>query len=200
MMKKILFFLMLFIAAFSSSTFAQNSMKLFDATIITPTDTSAAWNPRNPFIFATRDVYLSCPVGGAPLAYLTGPNGGGLIADNFFTLNGDNICPDEWNCFAGVVAAPSSAMGLPVESVYIPVPELDISERIIGSGTYTFTLSDYGQFYGNSEIYLHTSCSFGNYVCHRSNGKSAPKTLAVSPTAVAAHLAHGDTDGPCGGN
>jgi hypothetical protein len=200
MMNKVLILIMLIIAAFASGAYAQNTMKLFDATPITPTDTTQAWNPIHPFVFETRDVYLSCPVGGAPLAFLTGPNDGGLIVDNFFTLNNDNICPDEWNCFAGTFAPPSSAFGLPVESAYNPVPNIDISEKIVGSGTYTFTLSDYGQYYGNSDIYLHTSCSFGTYVCHKSNGKSAPKTLAVDKGAMAAHLAHGDTAGPCNGS
>src|SRR5690348_2683757 len=73
---------------------AQNTMKIFDATAITPSDTSAAWNPRNPMIYASKDVYLSCPIGGKPYAWITGPNNGSLIADNFFTLNGNNICPD----------------------------------------------------------------------------------------------------------
>jgi choice-of-anchor C domain-containing protein len=34
-------------------------------------------------------------------------------------------------------------------------------------------------------------------VCHRNNGKKGQKTLMVSPSAVPAHLAHGDTQGPC---
>lgn len=176
---------------------AQNTMKLFDATPITTSDTSAAWNPRNPMIFASKDVYLSCPIGGKPYAWITGPNNGSLITDNFFTLNGNNICPDEWNCFAGNYASPSSAMGLPVESAYIGVQPIDVSGYITGSGTYTFQLSDYSYVYGNSEIYLHTSCAFGTEVCHRNNGKAAWKTLAVSQSAVASHLAHGDTAGPC---
>jgi hypothetical protein len=199
-MNKVFVLIMVFIASLSSASLAQNTMKLFDATPITPTDTSAAWNPRNPFVFATRDVYLSCPVGNAPTAFLSGPNDGSLVVDNFFTLNNDNVCPDEWNCFNGVMQSPSLALGLPVESTYIGVPEIDISDRIVGSGTYTFTLSDYGQFYANSEIYLHTSCSFGTYVCHRNNGRSGSKTLAVSASSVAAHLAHGDTEGPCSGS
>ena len=34
-------------------------------------------------------------------------------------------------------------------------------------------------------------------VCHRNFGKKGQKTLMVDPHAVAAHLAHGDTPGPC---
>jgi hypothetical protein len=176
---------------------AQNTMKLFDATNITPTDTSSSWNPRNPMIYASKDVYLSCPLGGQPYAWVTGPNNGSLIADNFFTINKNNICPDEWNCFEGNFVSPSSAVGLPVESAYIGIAPIDVSSYISGSGVYTFQLSDYSFMYGNSEIYLHTSCDFGSTVCHRNNGNAAPKTLKVSQSAVAAHLAHGDTEGPC---
>jgi len=34
-------------------------------------------------------------------------------------------------------------------------------------------------------------------VCHRNFGKKGQKTLIVSPLDVPAHLAHGDTEGPC---
>ena len=34
-------------------------------------------------------------------------------------------------------------------------------------------------------------------VCHRNFGKKGQKTLMVSPSAIPAHLAHGDTIGPC---
>lgn len=191
------YFAVIVLLVLCGSCLAQNTIKLFDATMITPSSTDVAWNPRAPMIFGQKDVYLSCPLGGSPQAYLTGPNNGSLIVDNFFTLNGDNICPDEWNCFAGVFASPSSAVGLPMESAYLGVAPINIGDRITGSGTYTFVISDYGFDYGSSDIYLHTSCSFGTYVCHRNNGKSARKTLAVGTEAVRSHLAHGDTEGPC---
>ena len=180
-----------------ASAFGQNTIKLFDATPITTSDTTYAWNPRNPMIFDQKDIYLSGPVGGSPQAYVTGPNNGSLIVDNFFTVNGYDVCPDEWNCFAGLLTMPNTALGLPMESAYVGVAPIDVSSQISGSGTYTFVLSDFGQTYGNSDIYLNTSCSFGTYVCHRNNGRSARKTLAIDTNAVAAHLAHGDTEGPC---
>ncbi|MEQ1604066.1 MAG: choice-of-anchor C family protein [Pyrinomonadaceae bacterium] len=34
-------------------------------------------------------------------------------------------------------------------------------------------------------------------VCHRNKGSKGSRTLTVGPPAVAAHLAHGDTPGPC---
>jgi len=182
---------------YCASAFAQNTQKLFDATAVTPSSTTSAWNPRTPMIFNQKDVYLSCPLGGANTTYLTGPNNGSLIVDDFFTVNGNNVCPDEWDCFAGLLAAPATGVGLPMESIYLGVPPIDISDQITGSGTYSFVLSDYGYDFGSTEVYLHTSCSFGTYVCHHNNGKSANKTLAVGTNAVAAHLAHGDTEGPC---
>jgi len=197
-MKTYLLLIFSVFAALTTTTTGQNTVKLFDATPISLTSTTIAWNPRTPTAFGTKDVYLSCPLGGQPYAYVTGPNGGNLIVDNFFTMNGDNICPDEWNCFDGAFASPSNAIGLPMESAYLGVAPIDVSDKITGSGVYSFVLSDYSYYYGNSEIYLHTSCSFGSYVCHRNNGSAAPKTLSVtSPNMLASHLAHGDTEGPC---
>jgi choice-of-anchor C domain-containing protein len=34
-------------------------------------------------------------------------------------------------------------------------------------------------------------------ICHRNNGKKGQKTLMVSPSAIPAHMAHGDSIGPC---
>jgi hypothetical protein len=187
----------LLLFAISVSVSAQNTMKLFDANVITPTSTASQFNPVSTNVFASREVYLSCPIGGQPYAYLSGPNDGNLIVDNFFKMDGNDICPDEWNCFASVFVSPMSATGLPVESAYFGVPPIDIGGRMSGSGTYIFTLEDYSYAYGNSEIYLHTSCAFGNEICHRDNGKKGWKTLSVSSAAVPAHMAHGDTAGPC---
>jgi choice-of-anchor C domain-containing protein len=36
-----------------------------------------------------------------------------------------------------------------------------------------------------------------NQVCHRNQGRRGSKTLTIGAPAVAAHLAHGDTPGPC---
>ena len=181
----------------TSAAFGQNTMKLFDATPITPTDTSQAWNPRSPMTFASKDVYLSCPIGGPNFTYLTGPNNGNLIVDNFFMMNGKDICPDEWNCFTNAFVSPLEVVGQPVETAYVGVAPIDVSSQVTSSGVYSFALTDYSYAYGNSEIELHTSCTFGSYVCHKSNGTSAPKTLAVSENMLAAHLAHGDKEGPC---
>ena len=196
-MKTLALAILLILTAAAVSAVSQNTIKLFDQTVITTTDTSQAWNAGRPFVFASKDVYLSCPMGGQPIAYITGPDNGDLAVDNFFMMNGEDICPDEWNCFAGVFSTPTQALGLPMSSAYNSVSPIDVSARINGSGLYHFELSDYGYTYGNSDIYLHTSCSMGNYVCHRNNGKADFKTLEVTPKSLAAHLAHGDTEGPC---
>lgn len=197
-MKIFLVATLIVLAAFSATALSQNTIKLFDETPITLTSTSMAWNPITPNIFASKDVYLSCPIGGQPYAYITGPNNGNLIADNFFTMNGDNICPDEWNCFAGAFIPPAQAVGQPMSSAYFGVAPIDVSGRINGSGVYSFVLSDYSYAYGNSEIYLNTSCSLEENVCHRNKGAASFKTLRVTnPKMLAAHLAHGDQEGPC---
>jgi hypothetical protein len=185
----------LLILVISVAALAQNTTKLFDATPIS--QTVGLWNPISTNVFASTDVYMSCPLGGQPYAYVSGPNNGNLIVDNFFKMNGNNICPDEWNCFNGAFVSPMSAIGLSVESAYSSVAPIDVSSQINGDGVYTFTLEDYSYAYGNSDIYLHTSCSFGTQICHRDNGKKGWKTLSVSSAAVQAHLTHGDKEGPC---
>jgi hypothetical protein len=196
-MKRSALLIVVFLLTAAATAGAQTTVKLFDATPITLTSTDVPWNPRTPMVFASKDVYLSCPLGGQSFSYITGPNNGNLIVDNFFTLNGTNICPDGWDCFGGVFASPATAVGLPMSSAYMGVPPIDVSDRITASGVYSFVLSDYSYYFGSSEVYLHTSCSLGSYVCHRNKGAAAPKTLAVSGGMLAAHLGHGDTEGPC---
>ncbi|HYJ90292.1 MAG TPA: hypothetical protein VEV84_03215 [Pyrinomonadaceae bacterium] len=196
-MKTCLFTILLFTAIAASSAFGQDTIKLFDATPITPTDYSSDWGRLGANVFASKDVYLSCPAGGTNYAYVTGPDNGNLFVDNFMMMNGDNICPNGSNCFAGTFASPMLMIGQSMQSTYLGVAPIDISSRLKSSGVYTFELADYSYAYGNSDIYLHTSCTFGTYVCHRNNGSAAPKTLAISGDMLAAHLGHGDKEGPC---
>lgn len=196
-MKTYLLLILLLVLVVAVNVSAQNTVKLFDATPITMSDTSFPWNPITPYVFASKDVYLSCPLGGRPYAYITGPDNGNVIVDNFFTMNGNNICPDEWNCFSGVFLMPGQVVQQPMEHAYSGVPPIDVSGLINGSGVYSFVLSDYSYSYGNNDIYLHTSCTLGTYVCHRNKGNAPYKTLAISGNMLAAHLGHGDTEGPC---
>ena len=196
-MKPILLSTFLVTILFAANVAAQTTVKLFEATSITASDTTATWTAGRPFVFGSKDIYLSCPLGGPSFSYITGPDNGNVIVDNFFTMNGNSICPDEWNCFAGAFASPTQALGLPMESAYHGVPPIDVSDRIAGDGVYSFVISDYGYTYGNNDIYLHTSCTLGSYVCHRNKGNAPPKTLAISGNMLDAHLGHGDTEGPC---
>ena len=58
--------------------------------------------------------------------------------------------------------------------------------------TLTFK-SDVPGFYGPTL----DNVEFLDGICHRNNGRKGQKTLYVSPSAVPAHMAHGDTAGPC---
>ena len=185
--------------AFSSAALAQNSVKLFDPVAITSSDPSTLLSYNAVAPFGTTQVYLSCPVGEKPEATLTGPYGGKLVVDNYVTINGTNVCPNG-NCFVSVFADPVNYLGDSVNSSYLGVDPIDVSNVITGSGLYTFSFVDYGYTLASSEVYLNTSCSFApaaSQVCHRDNGNKGQKTLTVGPAALSAHLAHGDSEGPC---
>lgn len=188
---------MLSITILSVASFAQTTIKLFDAASIDFTETSRTFETA--IDFGTAEVYLSCPTGGTLTASLSGPNSGPFIVDNYMTVNGTNVCPGndgQGSCFDGVMTDPIAYLGEPVEVPYLTINPIDISSFLSGSGLYTFKLKDYGYTFGATEIYLTTSCSTVNQVCHRNNGNGG-KTLTVGASAVAAHLGHGDTQGPC---
>ena len=122
--------------------------------------------------------------------------GGNLIVDNFLAMNGDNVCP-MGRCFAGTFAAPQ--LGHSVEDAYYGIAPLDVSDLLVGSGVYKFELKDYGYSLGSTEVHLQTNCLLeaASQICHRNFGNKGNRTLSVAESAVAAHLAHGDTAGPC---
>jgi len=193
--------LILCLIALSPAVFAQSSIKLFDSVAVTSSDASLLWSSNSAASFGTVQVYLSCPVGEQPQAMLTGPYGGPLVVDNYLTVNGTNVCNGlEKSCFASTFANPINYLGEPANSSYMGVGPIDISDQITGSGLYTFSLMDLGYTLTSSEVYLNTSCSIvpaASQICHRDNGKQGAKTLTVGPSALSAHLAHGDTEGPC---
>lgn len=195
-MKLRLVLLAVSLAAFSQIAAAQNTVKLFDAVNI---DVSTKIGP-----YATKDVYLSCPVGGRNQVLLTGPNGGSFVVDNFVTINGERACGKGQNCFSSA-SNPYLFVGEPVEMSYVGVGPVDITNQVRDSGLYTFALYDAGYTYGSTDLYLTTSCgittdSTQSQICHRNMGKPGQDTLTVGPASVAAHLAHGDTEGPCSAN
>jgi hypothetical protein len=180
---------------FALAGFGQNTVKLFDAVDTADSDRSVPWWYSYAVSFRSKEVYLSCPKKGAE-AFISGPNSGNLIVDNFMTMNGDNICP-MGRCFAGTFATPQ--LGHSVEDAYYGIAPLDVSDLLVGSGVYTFELKDHGFSLGSSEIHLHTTCSLeaAAQICHRNFGNKGNRTLSVADSAVAAHLAHGDLAGPC---
>ncbi|HVE56941.1 MAG TPA: hypothetical protein VNB22_08930 [Pyrinomonadaceae bacterium] len=195
---KVKLLLVLFcLVVFAPHAFAQNTVKLFDATPIEMRPSDPTLNFNTAVAFGTTEIYLTCPLN--PQSNLSGPGGGNVIVDNFLTVNGTNICPGggEYNCFDYTLNDPMHFLGEIVDVSYFGVAPIDISNQITASGTYKFEVKDYGYTFGSNEIYLNTTCSFVSQVCHRDNGRRVEKTLTIGGSAVAAHLAHGDTQGAC---
>jgi len=188
---------------------AQNSVKLFDPTHISVSDPNVIMNSDQWGMFDSAEVYLSCSTSGSPTSSLSGPNGGQLIVDNALLINRSYVRMGNWFSSA---TNPWASIGMPVETVYGGIGPIGVSHAITGSGLYTFHLVDFSYNYGNSAIYLNTTCSIipvntppnpdplpSDYViCHRNNGSREYRTLTVGGPAISAHLAHGDTLGVCG--
>ena len=187
--------ILLFILTFSVFANAQYSVKLFDAVEVANSVNTKPWLYTEAVPFRTAELYLSCPRNAD--ATLSGPNGGSLVVDNFMTMNGDNVCPTG-RCYQSLFVTPLAGMG--VENSYNAIEPIDVSDLLNGSGIYKFELMDFGFILGSSDIYLHTSCSLEtvSQLCHRNYGSNGGRNLSVAESAVSAHLAHGDTQGPCG--
>lgn len=197
-MKTFLLLLALMLAATVQSSIAQNSIKLFDAR---PIDVSVDYMTRS---FAVKQIDLTCPANAQ--STISGPNGGPFIVDNAVTINGVRAAGASI-FFAGTLADPMIYVGESMETAYLGMQPLNVSGQIKSSGTYTFDLYDWGYTFGNSDLYLNTNCwlstdafvqdTDATQVCHRNMGAAGQKTLTVGANAVKAHLAHGDTAGPC---
>jgi hypothetical protein len=196
------------VLAITPAVFAQTTIKLFDPVALnySPSGTSST----SPYTFGTTSVYLSCPVN--PTGTISGANGGNLTVDDNVTVNGTNICPNGGGCFSGVtdLAFAYAGYGYPIDAfsgaLYSSIAPINISSQLTaGINQYTFNLVDGGALYGSTEINLNTNCTvvaapaaFPAPVCHRNNGSSGQRTIMVgSQGALDAHLAHGDTVGPC---
>ena len=206
------------VLTFAFAASAQNTIKLFDPVAIGASDSNVLMNTIPYGLFKSAQVYLSCPTSARPVSTISGPNGGNFIVDNVLMIGETNIC--RGNCFSSLIAEPGASVGMPVEFAYGGVAPINVSREITASGLYTFNLLDFGYTYGSSAIYLTTSCSIipvntptepepvpvpippvtpsgDSVICHRNNGNQGSQTLTVGPSAVAAHLAHGDTAGAC---
>ena len=189
----------------AASAAAQNRIRLFDPMNIALSDYVALANATPWGSYNSAEVYLSCPAGEQATSWLTGPNGGGFAVDNVLVINGRNACGG--HCFT-TFSDPMAFLGMPVESAYAPVGPFNVGSHITGSGPYKFNLIDIGYTNGATAVYLETSCSIipvnvpdqgleNNVICHRNSGGRGSKTITVGGNAVEAHLAHGDTLGPC---
>ncbi len=175
--------LMFCMLAITSAGFAQdtNTINLFKPTKVTKSPTSTATSN---FTFGTKEVALVCPTDGTAFARLTGEDGGGLIADNFITIDGTNVCPDG-NCFTRTANQAFPVVGKDVDDYYQEVGPINILPFLMntdGDNLYTFNLVD-AQFndpsqnvYGSTEINLETNCQVGYAVCHRNNRNKSRKT------------------------
>lgn len=196
-MKIKLLLVMFCLVVFSANLSAQTSIKLFDATPIDTRDSSLPMGFDYSVNFGTKEVYLSCPVGAQ--STISGPNAGNFIVDNYITINNVNICPGgaDASCFGGTFTDPGPFVGEMMEVAYHSIAPVDVSSYITGSGNYVFNVRDISWTFGSTEVYLNTTCSTVSQVCHRDNGRRVQKTLSIGGSAVAAHLSHGDTEGPC---
>ncbi len=195
---KVKLILVLFcLVVFAPHAFAQNTVKLFDATPIDVRDPNLPMGFDYAVPFGTKEIYLSCPLGAQ--STISGVGGGNMVIDNFLTVNGVNVCPGggESSCFGGTFNDPANFLGEMMEVSYYTIAPIDVSSQITTSGNYVFSVKDISWTFGSSEVYLNTTCSFVPQVCHRDNGRRVEKTLTIGGAAVAAHLAHGDTQGPC---
>jgi hypothetical protein len=196
-MKIKLLLVMLCLVVFTPNLFAQTSIKLFDATPIDTRDSSLLMGFDYSVSFGTKEIFLSCPVGAQ--STISGPGNGNFIVDNYLSINNVNICPGgaEASCFNGTFNDPGQFLGEIMEVSYNGIAPVDVSSQITGSGNFVFNVKDISWTFGSTEVYLNTTCSTVSQVCHRDSGRRVSKTLSVGGSAVAAHLSHGDTEGPC---
>ncbi len=191
---------------------AQNSKQIFPPVPITHSEQifpNVVWNgfgSAQPF--AETTVYLACDEGAT--ATLSGGEAGvpgSLIVDNFIQVQVDqggnsyeqNYCP-LWsadvpnNCYSSS-GDYYNHWGDAAESAFLGVPNVDIVVYP-GHGLYTFRLMDWGGAVASSPVWLNTSCSIKDKVCHYDAGKRQYKTLMLGPNGIAAHIRQHPNDYP----
>lgn len=121
------------------------AIKLWDAD--TDPSTGPVTTPELAAVLATNSVTLNFVAGDSAVLSSTADGTGDILADNFITVNGANICgPDPADgCFTWAVSLN-------------PVPAIDVSADIpIGTTTVVFDWRDFGGSAETSDIYLVTT-------------------------------------------
>jgi hypothetical protein len=137
------------------------SIKLFDAT--STFDTGPVTSPENAVPFATRSLILTMAPGDKAVISSTPDGTGGIVIDNFLTINGENACrgvPGQLfpeSCFA---RQEQPVTGEPIETVLRPIPPIDVTALIpVGTTPVLFELRDFGFIAGNTDLFLVTTGS-----------------------------------------
>ena len=165
-----------FLATQAVSAASGGGIKLWGAVPIYTTDPVTI--PPTFTVEASKSVTLDFSAGDTAVLSSTPDGTGGVLTDNFITVNGANVCPGG-NCFIGPV--PLTAVSPIDVSGFIP----------IGESTILIEWIDFGGSAESSDIFLVTSAEL--VICHK--GKN---TISVSQNAVAKHIEkHGDTLGAC---
>ena len=171
----------------------QTTIKLFNGTPVS--NSGVITSPEQAISFDEVALTLNCPAEPTGILSGTADGTGGVVVDNFLTVNGTNVCPGGGNCFRFFFGT----VGQPAESVYGAVGPLDISAELAsGRSLLTVELKDFGGVLGSSDVYLVTNCVIAERVdvCHKP-GTSSQRTIEVAQSAVRGHLSHGDTLGAC---
>jgi len=139
----------------------QVGIKLFDATPVFGTGPQTS--PAEAIPFASTSLILGFAPGDTAVISSTSDGTGPIVIDNFVTINGVNACegvtgqqfPE--SCF-GPTVKPELPTGVPVETVFTPIPPVDVSTFIpVGTSAVHFELRDFGVIAGNTDLFLVTT-------------------------------------------
>ena len=188
-MKRNIFGMMLvmfFVLAIVPAVFAQNTINLFQPVNLNADDTITQPTP-----FRTTTVNLSCPT--AQTGTLSGANGGSLIVDDFFTVNGTNVCPNG-SCFSSAdsfsfVVARESPGVFAIDSFFRGVNPIEIQ---LAAGINTLSLVNGGGTFGSTEINLTSTCTVITDAPVDTDGDGIPNTCDIDSNPGATDF---DNDG-----
>ncbi|MFL6676341.1 MAG: hypothetical protein ACJ8LG_24010 [Massilia sp.] len=137
------------------------SIKLFEATPVRSGGENTS--PDRAIPFGTRSIILTKEAGDSAVLSSTPDGTGGIVIDNFLTINGRNACegaPGQLyadSCF-GPVLDTALPINVQIETVLTPIPPVNVAAQIPnGTTSVVFELRDYGSIAGNTDLYLVTT-------------------------------------------